>query len=373
MRALALIAVLWGQGLYAEEIGEALYEGRAPISVQMGEAVLPAVGISCAGCHGHDGAGGREAGSGPPLLGLRAQDILRAVRDGIGEDGRTLSPAMPRFVFDAPGDAANLAGYIEEIDALQRSGFGTREIVLVFGQGAAAERFAKAFFGRVAQIAPRGVFGRSLVRQEAGGVVILAATRPEGRATAPHLFPLYMLRGDEDVRRVRGGFASLNDQIAALAHTAERGVILDPEGREPDVPAGWSVVARPPGDVPVIALGSAAGQVDPDAGPVLIVADDLHHLGRIAGCFTVADPRPAPDRSGVPPLERYGRAAAEVLVEALARCERECTRAKLFEKLDGLSVQSPEWPHLDYAAWPLTGTDVVALRRVCLSDDRQAP
>jgi mono/diheme cytochrome c family protein len=90
----------------------------------------------CADCHGADGTGGRTHGMGMSDLQIpdiryaalatkRSEDgttvpawtdaqIARAIRDGVGPDGKRLNTIMPRFRMDTT-DMKDLIGYLKEL------------------------------------------------------------------------------------------------------------------------------------------------------------------------------------------------------------------------------------------------------------------
>lgn len=364
MRLLALICALVAGTASADDRGQALFEGMAPLSVRIGDTVLPAIGLSCAGCHGYDARGGREAGAGPAIDVGNPATLIRAVTQGVGKDGRELASTMPRFVFAKPEDGQALAAYLAGIEAVQTTGRLTDTLNISFGDGQAARQYSDVFFQRVQMIAPHGVFGRRLARTEGAGFIMLAATEPPGLADAPQLFPLYPLRGDENPRRVRGGFASVSDQVSGLARISEAGVVIDPDDTLPSAPPGWRIADRAEPGTSVIALGSAVATVDPRSTAVMMLADDLADRPVPAGCVVIADPRDAEDNTSSP-LDRYAEIAADVVVSALSLCGRDCTRATLMDAMDDVKIVSPIWPELDYTADPLTGSSKVVLHRSC--------
>lgn len=115
--------------------GRAIYErgqGGDPITARVGAGGIaaPATGFPCMGCHGVDGLGGREGGVAPPDItwdrlaradgpggrGYDAAALVRAVRDGVAPDGRTLHPAMPRYTM-AEADWTALVEHLKGLEA----------------------------------------------------------------------------------------------------------------------------------------------------------------------------------------------------------------------------------------------------------------
>ena len=343
--------------------------------LRAGARLLPARGLSCAGCHGGDAGGGAEAAGGPaidwaalsrPAPGRGAYDraaFARALAGGERPGGAPLAGAMPRFAFARPDDAAALAAYLEIIAAEQRMGIAGAEVFL---RPSPVEGFSRAFAARVAELAPNGVFGRRIRLAAAGPVfATLGTLAPGSEAPAPDLFPLAPLLGDEDPARTRGAFAPVSAQVAALRAEAPGAAILGPGevlARLGLPPAGAATM-----EAEVIALGAPALRAAfTRPGPVFGLADDLSAAPPPPGrCVTLADPRPGAGPEAPPPLLRYARAAAEVLLAALERCGPDCTRARLTRSFEADRIAPGDWPALDYRAEPLTGTRATRLVRLC--------
>lgn len=117
-------------GAAAPAGGRALFQGFAPFAAGAGatDRHLPGGFAACANCHGSDGAGGREGGLVAPPIGHAAlagrgegggayasdAAILAAIEDGVGRDGKTLSPLMPRYRL-AGDEAAALLDYLHRV------------------------------------------------------------------------------------------------------------------------------------------------------------------------------------------------------------------------------------------------------------------
>lgn len=352
------------------ERGRAVFEGRAEAALRVfaGERSVPARRLSCAGCHGRDGGGGAEAGAGPALepplvAAYDAAALGRLLGEGLRPDGSRIGGAMPRFALARADDPAALLAYLEALPAEQQTGLADGAVVLRRGP-ADATAFWTAFEARAAVLAPNGVYGRRIRLADGGpAFATLGAAALRLAAPAPDLLPLAPLVGDEDPAEVRGAFAPLARQVAALRVAAPTARVAAPEALLPRL--GPAAADR--GGPAVIAVGAAAlGKALAGQGPVLALADDLGRAALPAGrCLTVADPRPVLGEAGAPPLARYGTAAAEVVVAALKRCGPDCTRARLMSAFDGLALAPLDWPPLDYAAEPLTGTQAVRAVWVC--------
>jgi mono/diheme cytochrome c family protein len=125
-------------------IGQQIYytgtdaQGPIPFSIagggMMGFGMVN--GLTCAGCHGPDGRGGRvgtmyttltvpdirystltssHTESGTVVPGWTDADIARAVRDGVDPSGQPLLAPMPRWNM-SDTDMTDLIGYLKELD-----------------------------------------------------------------------------------------------------------------------------------------------------------------------------------------------------------------------------------------------------------------
>jgi hypothetical protein len=137
-----LAAALLANPSAAWEVPDSLYfTGRGTAAV-IASGTVPTDGsrFACASCHGADGRGNSEGATTiPPVTwgaltlptGLRpaydAASFARAVRSGVGPDGRALSAGMPRYDLDD----AQLAGLIEslkQLQAIDRRAFGPHDL-----------------------------------------------------------------------------------------------------------------------------------------------------------------------------------------------------------------------------------------------------
>ncbi|TRW99176.1 hypothetical protein FNJ84_00380 [Paracoccus sp. M683] len=377
--------------------GKALYQGEGDtgLSVMLGARAVPAGGISCAGCHGADAGGGAEVQAGPPIdwqtlsgtRGYTVQALATALIAGQRPDGSPLGRAMPRFALAADGDAAALAVYLQAVPGLQRQGVAADAITFRFTPATPrAESFRQSFEDEIARLAPNGIFGRQIrlttdPRQPA--IASLGEIQP-GKAGAdmPDLFPLATLLGDEDPMQIRGGFAPLSAQIAAAIAQAEALQVLSVP---PIADRLRPLLATYPGlgfvqdaetvdpDQPIFVIGAdMLGQVlvTAPASPIFATIDDLALIAPPPrGCVAATDPRPA-DTTGAgagagATLARYGRVAAEVLVQAVRNCGPDCTQGRLMAGFDAVQLTDPGWPALDYGRHRLTGSVEAIVWQVC--------
>ena len=110
-------------GAGAGEIGAGAGAGSGNAAAQAGKGLFL---DNCASCHGENGAGGMRIGD-ATSADLRAQAlgekfhgddkaIARAMLTGIAENGRTLSPVMPRFQGSlSPAEVSSLVDYLKSL------------------------------------------------------------------------------------------------------------------------------------------------------------------------------------------------------------------------------------------------------------------
>ena len=381
----ALLFLALGYAAHADpavDRGRAIFSGAPDtgLQVRVGDRLRPARGISCAGCHGHDAQGGVEVQSGPAIdwphlqtLGYTQDLFARALTEGIAPDGRTLGGAMPRFDFGQPEDAVALTGYLTQIGTEQRIGITAQAVTFQRPppQPALAP-FWRAFERQVADLAPQGVFGRRILLSRTTGFARIGALRPGPTDGQPDLFPLHPLTGDEDPATTRGAFASLGAEVRAMARQHPRLMVSAPpamQARLADVLPHGLIEMTPldslTPDRPVMVLDAdLLARVPPDV-TLLTTLDVLAQVPPAPGrCLQATDPRPA-DEAPRNAMSRYGRTAATVLIEALRLCGADCTRAGLMRAFDRVDLDPHDWPALDYANHPLTGTDRVRILRLC--------
>ena len=366
----------------AVDRGRAIFSGAPDtgLQVRVGDRLRPARGISCAGCHGHDARGGVEVQSGPAIdwahlqsLGYTLPLFARALTEGIAPDGRTLGGAMPRFDFGQPEDAVALTGFLAQIGTEQRIGITALAVTLERPPPQPAlVPFWRAFERQIVDRAPQGVFGRRILLSQTTGFARIGALRPGPTGGQPDLFPLHPLVGDENPATTRGAFASLAAQVRAMARQHPRLMVSAPpamQARLADVLPHGLIDMAPldnlTADRPVMVLDAdLLARVPPDV-TLLTTLDVLAQVPPAPGrCLQATDPRPT-DNATRDAMSRYGRTAATVLIEALRLCGADCTRAGLIRAFDRVDLNPRDWPALDYADHPLTGTDRVGILRLC--------
>lgn len=153
-----------GRRLYLEGIGR---DGRPPAAIVQGDVAATSATLACVNCHKRSGLGASEGGrraapvTATALFGGAAvaagvlparrappyqeATLARALREGIGSDGRSLDPLMPRYRLD-DGDARALHAYLRTLggDGPEHGVTGTElEVATIVAESApAAEREA---------------------------------------------------------------------------------------------------------------------------------------------------------------------------------------------------------------------------------------
>ena len=141
--ALVLLA-LSGAAEGEERAAELYYRGLDEVEATLPSSSLtmPSTMMRCLNCHGADGLGGREGGVDvPPITWRRlsmatanrpaydATSLARALRDGLGPDGRSLHAIMPRYAL--PDDMIDgVADWLRVIAPGQTPGVTGDEIVI---------------------------------------------------------------------------------------------------------------------------------------------------------------------------------------------------------------------------------------------------
>ncbi|MDN5568762.1 MAG: c-type cytochrome, partial [Paracoccus sp. (in: a-proteobacteria)] len=295
------------------ERGRALFHGTAGngMQVQVGQRMMPAHGISCAGCHGGDAGGGAEVQSGPAIdwpsltaRGYSPAGLERALTTGATPDGTALGGAMPRFAFQDPQDVPALVAYLSVIAQDQRT--GVTDAAITLGRPppvATTAPFWDAFQDQLAALAPNGLFGRQIrLSTHDPALAMIGATRLPVDGAMPLLFPLVPLLGDEDPAYLRGGFASIAAQVQAVA-AAHPGlhVVASPDmaARLAPLMAPHRVTFRTrfealPKGRPAMILGADLLAHAPLKISYFATIDDVAHLPTAPrACLTATDPRPA--------------------------------------------------------------------------------
>jgi hypothetical protein len=123
----ALGQALFERGVFDSGLAQSAVEPSSTLSARTGAEgawVLRGAAVACANCHGLDANGGGEgfqripglrwsewSSTDPAIRAAALTRLQRAVVDGIGADGQTLSQAMPRFDLDTRALQA-LAGHV---------------------------------------------------------------------------------------------------------------------------------------------------------------------------------------------------------------------------------------------------------------------
>ncbi|WP_298960558.1 hypothetical protein [uncultured Methylobacterium sp.] len=259
--ALALaLAIAPGRAAAGE--GIRLYFGQGLVGRIAG---VPRPGLTCAGCHGRDGAGPPEGRGRVPAIGGTAlarrpagsppydeAGFARALAEGVAPDGRRLSPGMPRFAVTAE-QARWLLAALASLGDEDRAGVAPDRIVLAIPALPADRPAAEAYRDRLRRAlearAPL-VYGRSIVV----AVAEIDAAAPALLAVGPDLDPDGWLAGA----------------------AAERGLpIVMPRGAPPGPVAGDLVDPRPGERDVTAALRALRDAPGADRDRVVLDADDL--------------------------------------------------------------------------------------------------
>lgn len=170
---LALLAPL----VQAQELTPQQLRGRAIYSEGKGSAIVAGQTIAarlvpCASCHGDDGRGQREGGTGvaditPPALSRNAsvgarerpayspERLRLAITDGADSAGQPLDRVMPRYQLDA-ADAADLLAYLAMLDRVTPPGVSADTIRINVAGAAGLSAPPQTIYGRRIVLQPQG-------------------------------------------------------------------------------------------------------------------------------------------------------------------------------------------------------------------------
>ncbi|WP_375459507.1 hypothetical protein [uncultured Enterovirga sp.] len=403
-------AVVAGSEREAPSLAEALYlglpgESRVAALVGAASASVPASGFGCRNCHGRDGRGGREGALSAPSIERAVLDRASArrpayteaafgelLRTGRDPGGRLLDSSMPRYVLD-PAAVHALWSYLDIRAGIERRRVSADAVVLAFDGRAGAD--LPAAMARALGADGLILHGRRLRfvsideperldAIEAFALLFATVRVTEFRdRNIPLLFPLTPLQSRPRPDEVRGMFASRSDQADALlkAAPATARVVVDRSGRSmiSDLIAseGRSLVdpsslTELDGDVIVIGDRETWDQVARLAGP----GSRIFGLGsEMAGAFerlassgahlVLTDATMASDASAESPArDRFARTAAALIVEAVSLAGRDLTRGGLMRAFDRIRLSRRDWPPIDYARHPATGTRESVIRHI---------
>lgn len=396
----ASVAPGWAQD--GPEIGAQLFNGTVEVagSVAVGTTKLnqPISKFACRTCHQRDGLGGSEAKApaitwealSAPTAARPAYDaeaFRAALSEGVRAGGGSLNTAMPRYSL-SDAMVTSLIAYLNELPSIQKRGIEARSVT--FGVAVPADNGGPArAYASMLREALQGqpdIFGRAirvveLDSKDTSGLAAIVGLVPSQQITVadfeaegvPVLFPLALLGGGEDTTLVKGMIASQAEQIAALIGKAkgdghkniglaclpkcqmrDQGVVevsaeTPLDGMDALVIAGadeqqaLELLARAPKEMSVYAI---AGEM-----PDLAIGAEQRGMS-----LTLSDGYGTLGNDGKGLLERHARKTAQLLREALVSSGRQVTRNKLIAVFERKSL--PEFG-LDYARYPLTGTDSV--------------
>lgn len=235
---------LRGRGIYSEGKG----------SASVGGQVIAARLVACASCHGDDGRGQREGGTGvaditpavlarPALAGARerpaytADALRRAITNGTDSAGQPLDRAMPRYQLNGD-DAADLLAYLAILDK-------------VTPPGVSADTIRITVAGATGLSAPtQTIYGRRIVLQQHGEALLTIDARASkaqqiaalrNYAAASPSQPLLLtddcapLASDTQARLVlMTSDAAAHCDLSRIAHSDTRKIIVAAPGRPGD-------------------------------------------------------------------------------------------------------------------------------------------
>jgi hypothetical protein len=414
----ALAIALWScaSAARADDTGRALYHGHAADAPPAKIAGVERSGLTCAGCHGRNAAGGGEGRSRvPPIDGATlaspspkrpAYDpatFRAAVSQGRASDGRTLSLAMPRFDLSQTQSDA-LWKYLGGITDEDRSGVSADQIQIAVPAITANLVDARHLRDELErQWAARGansIHGRSIVFKEAA----IDASASDGnvnpsdfflalganidvdgsmldklqRSGLPMLGPKGALsdKTSEEIISVRANRDQVTDALFRLDNRTTT-IVIDAALRAKRAPPSQAI--GPEDAMPadsrriVLMVGAAQArafikthQVALKGRTVVVPFEELAGypdlIEQLLNQGTdVLAARPAGDFSNI---AAYASALTAVLEASLVTAGRQLTRTRLLEAVKGVQVQSPHWPELDYRRFPKNGTELVEFVRV---------
>ncbi|ARE83588.1 hypothetical protein ROSMUCSMR3_02114 [Roseovarius mucosus] len=403
MRGLFLAALLFlGTASMAQD-GHEMFTGQAAVADPAGERSL--IRFPCHTCHGRDGQGGIE-GDVPPIEwsrlsvasadrpGYGADTFHRAVTEGIAVDGRPLSRLMPRYALNR-AETDTLRAYLGRLHEIQRRGVLSDRLRIGVATIPGAAEISDGYRAALAKslserLGGDRVYGRQieLVPVDATqpgeahdllAVIGLpvAAVNPFTQLGLPVLAPVGALSGNEDSSILRGITPSRDALHAALAaEVATKGqrpilvVSQDPAQRSafalalslaaPD--RAQTDHAKEAEDIVVL---DASPLPQNSAARVWITWQSLAARSTTAApdqtiMVAIETPRIVSDAitAQTHPIQIHAQEAGAVLAEALKAAGRDVTRARLLRALgDTVLVDIG----LDYARFPLTGTEEIAV------------
>lgn len=130
-----------GRRIFLEGV---LSSGKAVQATVLGDVSMTGEQVTCRNCHGRSGMGTEERGNrSPPItgellltddrLGLRPaytpESLYLAVTGGLGADGSTLDPLMPRYAL-SKGDFADLFAYLDTLGTRAQPGIDRENLHL---------------------------------------------------------------------------------------------------------------------------------------------------------------------------------------------------------------------------------------------------
>lgn len=414
--ALAFVLSLCAPAAWADDTGRALYHGYLADAPTARIAGVERPGLSCAGCHGSNAAGGGEGRSRvPPIDGATlasptpgrpaydAGTFRAAVSQGHASDGRTLSLAMPRFDL-SPSQSDSLWEYLAHIAEEDREGVSADQIRIAVpamtGNPADAARLRDELERQWAARGISTIHGRRVLFTVAP-VESLASGDPAHTATfflaiGPQLdggghvldklqrsgLPILGPRGHLPIKlprtivSVRASRDQVMDVLLRLASPTTTVVIDAPSRGESTRPPGAITPqdAMPPNSKRIVlAVGAAQArsfvrmnQQNLKGRTVIAPLDTMSEYPDLIedllrqGTDVIAA-KPAGDWSDP---AAYASPLVAVLEAALVTVGRPLTRTRFLDAVASVHVQCAGWPDLDYRRFPKNGTELVEFTRM---------
>lgn len=408
--AAALVCSVVATGARAEDLGQAIYFGRAPGLPAGRIGGVEQHSITCAGCHGRDASGGGEGRSRIPAVhggalgsatterpAYDATSFRRVMIEGRDSGGRYLSIAMPRFALtSAQADALWL--YLQGIRGRERTGVSSAHVRIGIPASsvddAAARHMLDALWARWKERGRPTIHGRqvefvmvpfdalaSLAAATAGDlpfVLVAPVLDQDGKVLAilreaglPVLAPRGLLSvadlpaeivsvraGNKEVVETLLGLANATTPIIAdaalIGEQASRLAVLPPQAQLPPDAHRVVLLVGEPGLRTFVYTHRHVIAGRTAVLPMTLVEAHPDLVGELlaAGAGVVAA-RPAGDLSDT---AAYSSLLAQLLDKVLIESGRDLTRTGFLEALRKTRLRSRIWPEIDFQRHPRTGT-----------------
>jgi mono/diheme cytochrome c family protein len=261
-----------------QQRGKAIYTaGKGDASI--GGKVLPAKLFPCASCHGDNGRGQREGGTGvaditPPALARAARvgersrpaytpvALRHAIANGADSGGQALDRAMPRYRLPPP-DVADLLAYLAILDTVAPPGVSTDAVHI-------------NVIGAEGLIAPtQSIYGRRIVLRYNPAEDALLTIDAHPATGAGKEQQIAALR--DYASRRGGGAMLLADDCRALSHTTASLVLMTADAA---AHCDLDSMAPAPEQKIIVAASAPPGSDAAAQAELDLVAETLIQVGR---------------------------------------------------------------------------------------------